>query len=559
MNILPAVPRRVNKRSHVQVQMLGINMTDNYRLGELSDSEHISSSHFPYISTPDLPVREYKLNYEFVGVTEERDCVWVYCYGNKVLYLVRRGTEYLLYYQDVSEKPFSAAEEDGTFIMNLTEIPTSTALLDNRLVLWPSKKVITLSDMTAWNMENEVRLTGCTVSASKIVYEDMISLEDGPSLLYEDDWVELECTESSINGSYTIKSIDPDSKTIEFTDESFAAVEGEVTVILTRTVPEMTCICEYGNRVWGSDGKKIFSSKQGNPFNMMDYSGLADSAYFVDTIGGDEILACQKMGSACCFFGRKAMHKVVGNFPAEYQLYTYSVDGIVDPDSLSCVNDVIFYAGHAGINMYSGGTPQLFFPLGQDALEITDIHAGTDGVNYYFSVTKADGKSAFYMLDLEHGICILLDHIYMQYMSRTDNYLYYIAKDGDHYRLNEIPRKAYIPETKEDFRDYVYGGDWMLEMKPIYEQVSSARANTFKRYHKLIFRIDLGELSSLKIEISEDGNPWHTVHLEAGGKSGVRPVIVPIGRCDEFRVRLSGTGACTVMNMERIFSLGAER
>ena len=600
--MLPQIPRRVQKRNNIQIQMLGLNFTDNYRLGELSDSKHISSEHYPYISTPDLPVN-VALEYE------NKDIVWVYCYGDKVLYCERskNSGSCEMYYRDISEKQFKDAEPE--YIGWFNHIPTSTALLDNRLVLWPSAVVINLNSMKTQWISNDWILDGVTVTPGKLVYT---SINDtAGSALMEDDWVELECTtDSSINGGYSVKSIDWENKTIYLPDETLDTLAGTHHIILKRSCPDMTCICEYGNRVWGSDGKTIYSSKQGNPFNFMDYSALADSAYFVDTIGGDEILACQKLGSACCFFGRKAMHKVIGNYPAEYQLYTYSIDGILDVDSLKNVNEVIYFQSITGINAYSGGRPQVFFPLGPDAKEITDFHAGTDGINYYFSTRKefpdefldhlqeikekwedsyqGDPKKnekvkakmdaaiamelkahpekyhSFYEMDLQHGLCILLDHVFMKSMAVSDNYLFYVAETHEGSKLYEIPRKAYIPETKDDYRDYVYDGDWHLEMKPIYEAVTgsynrSAIANTFKRYHKLTFRINLGEKSSLKIEVSEDGNPWRTVHLEAGGKKGIRPIVVPIGRCDQFRIRLSGSGACQILNMEREFSLGAER
>ena len=79
-----------------------------------------------------------------------------------------------------------------------------------------------------------------------------------------------------------------------------------------------------------------------------------------------------------------------------------------------------------------------------------------------------------------------------------------------------------------------------------------------KGYSKLYLRADLSAGAFLKVEISTDGGPFRQVFRTHNQRA--RTMVVPIlpQRCDNFRIRLSGTGGCIVRSLVREFSLGSE-
>lgn len=55
--------------------------------------------------------------------------------------------------------------------------------------------------------------------------------------------------------------------------------EGELTV--ARTVPDLQYLCENENRLWGCDGRTVYASKLGDPFNWNVYDGLETDAWTI--------------------------------------------------------------------------------------------------------------------------------------------------------------------------------------------------------------------------------------------------------------------------------------
>ena len=65
------------------------------------------------------------------------------------------------------------------------------------------------------------------------------------------------------NGSHIIRSLE--ARKLTFTKDIFTKTGVEAgTVMLERKVPDLTCICECDNRIWGAEGKTIYASGKGN-------------------------------------------------------------------------------------------------------------------------------------------------------------------------------------------------------------------------------------------------------------------------------------------------------
>ena len=63
-------------------------------------------------------------------------------------------------------------------------------------------------------------------------------------------------------------------RTLTFNSDIFSGTGEEGgTVSLARNVPDLTCICECDNRIWGAEGTTIYASALGDPKNFYLYDG----------------------------------------------------------------------------------------------------------------------------------------------------------------------------------------------------------------------------------------------------------------------------------------------
>ena len=111
----------------------------------------------------------------------------------------------------------------------------------------------------------------------------------------------------------------------------------ETNLRLERTVPIMDFVIESGNRLWGcrygenADGtvvNEIYASKLGDFKNWFCYMGLSTDSYSV-TCGtdGQWTGAITHLGYTL-FFKENHLHKIYGNFPANYQVQTTACRGV---------------------------------------------------------------------------------------------------------------------------------------------------------------------------------------------------------------------------------------
>ena len=129
------------------------------------------------------------------------------------------------------------------------------------------------------------------------------------------------------NGSHIIRSLE--ARKLTFTKDIFTKTGVEAgTVMLERKVPDLTCICECDNRIWGAEGKTIYASALGDPTNFYVYDGVSTDSYAVAVGTEGEFTGCIAYSSTVLFWKENCLHKVLGSYPAQYEIYTYTVPGI---------------------------------------------------------------------------------------------------------------------------------------------------------------------------------------------------------------------------------------
>lgn len=167
-------------------------------------------------------------------------------------------------------------------------------------------------------------------------------------------------------------------------------------ITVKRTMPNMDFVIESENRLWGckygvaANGEvvnEIYASKLGDFKNWNCFAGISTDSYAA-TVGTDGPFtgAITHLGYPI-FFKENCMHKVYGNYPANYQINTTTCRGVQKGShkSLAIVNEVLYYKSRTGICAYDGSLPQeISYALGD--VPYSDAVAGSHGNKYYISM-----------------------------------------------------------------------------------------------------------------------------------------------------------------------------
>lgn len=338
-----------------------------------------------------------------------------------------------------------------------------------------------------------------------------------------------------------ISAVDDYSLTFDMPENFTSGTEaGAVTV--TRPVPDLDYICESDNRLWGvnSETRTIYASALGDPTDFWSL-GLLSTDAFQAAVGtdGDWTGICKAGGGVCCW-KEHTLHKVLGSYPANYQINTYSVPGVQAgcARSMQNINETLYYKGVDGVYAYGGGTPSLVSP-GFNGVQFDYAVGGSGNGKYYVSMLRRDTESyGMYELDLDTGFWLKTDNTKCEAYATLDNIVY-----------AAIGRSVYGLQTAENSD----GVSWLAEFVPFTETALSR-----KKYKRLLLRIDMDAGSELRIETKLDRDRWRIAYEKRAAHEVTLRVPLTMGRCDRFALRISGVGGVVIYALEREFVFGSD-
>lgn len=365
-------------------------------------------------------------------------------------------------------------------------------------------------------------------------------------LFREGDEVELsfDGALSGNDGTYTVRSASGWSLTVnrgfEVTGDYPSGSGGEA--VMGWKYPALSCVCQSGNRLWGAEGNTIYASALGDPTSFFDYSGLSTDSYAAAVGTDGPFTACCEYGGAVLFWKENCLHKVLGSYPAQYEIYTYQIPGVMkgSEKSMCNISETLYYHGRNGIYAYSGGAPELltekFGPR-----RFHSARSGTDGERYYVCMRDENEKWQLYSFDPALGIWLREDEAHAAEFSRIGGQLSFMDRD----------RGAVCSMGKDTGQEGPVS--WSATLCPMDETTHGRKC-----YSKLLLRTEMEAGSWLKVEVSTDGGPFRQVFLTHNQRA--RTLVVPIlpSRCDRFQIRLSGEGVCVIRSLVREFGLGSE-
>ena len=331
-----------------------------------------------------------------------------------------------------------------------------------------------------------------------------------------------------------------------------AASEGAVT--LERRMPNMDFIVESENRLWGcryglnrkgETVNEIYASKLGDFKNWSCYMGLSTDSYAA-SCGTDGAFtgATAYMGNPV-FFKETCLHKVYGNYPANFQIQTTACRGVQKGShrSLAVVNEVLYYKAGTAVCAYDGSIPtEISYCLGAE--QYKEAVGGALGNKYYISMLDSVGKAHLFVWDTAKKLWHREDGFRAARMESLGGTLY-AMEDGTG-KIWDMTRSVGSPEDKVKWA--VETGEIGLEMPDM------------KYLARMIIRMSLEAGTEVRIyaryDFSQDWEPLFAVR-----STRLRSFDIPVRakRCDYMQLRIEGDGPGKIYSITKTIQQGSGR
>lgn len=326
----------------------------------------------------------------------------------------------------------------------------------------------------------------------------------------------------------------------------------DTAIKVQRLMPEMDFIIESENRLWGCrygpQGdqivNEIYACKLGDFKNWYCYMGVSTDSYAA-SVGTDGQFtgAITHLGYPL-FFKENCLHKVYGNYPANYQIQTTTCRGVQKGcgKSLAIVNEVLYYKSRSSVCAYDGSLPQEISSAFGDESYFNAV-AGSLGNKYYISMSDANDKWHMFVYDTAKGMWHREDDTQATCFCQCRGDLYYID-----YATNQIKTVK---------------GTGVLETAPIKWEAVTGIIGTDTPDKKYISRMDvrmklaIGTVVTFYAEYDSSGE-WK--HLFSMTGKDLRSFAVPVRpkRCDHMRLKIVGVGDAKIFSISKTIEQGSD-
>lgn len=329
----------------------------------------------------------------------------------------------------------------------------------------------------------------------------------------------------------------------------------EDAIRITRHMPEVDFVIESGNRLWGCkygldrNGNyvnEIYASKLGDFKNWNVFDGISTDSYTASLgTDGNFTGAITHLGYPI-FFKDNCMHKVYGNYPANFQVQTINCRGVQQGShkSLAIVNEVLYYKSRNAVCMYDGSLPtEISSALGD--VNYHNAVAGTIRNKYYISMMDDYSEHHLFVFDTKRGIWHKEDNTHAKDFCTCRGELYYIDEDKSIKTINTVADEIFPCETAID---------WMAE---------SGIIGTDMPDKKYISRLDVRMLLTVGTRVHfyieyDSCGKWEHLFTMTGTKLQSFAIPIRPRRCDHMRIRIEGDGEAKIFSICKTIEQGSD-
>ena len=318
-----------------------------------------------------------------------------------------------------------------------------------------------------------------------------------------------------------------------------------------RKMPDMDFLTESENRLWGckygvaNNGEvvnEIYASKLGDFKNWNCFMGVSTDSYAASCgTDGQFTGAITHMGYPL-FFKENCVHKVYGNYPANFQIQTTACRGVQKgcDRSLAIVNETLFYKARNAVCAYDGSLPtEVSYVMGNEAY--SDAVGGSHGNKYYISMKDNQGEYHLFVYDIAKGMWHKEDDL------QVDSFC---SCRGEMYAISNGKIITMLGSGTTD-TDPV---EWMVETGEI--GISSP---DMKYISRITLRMSMEVGAELGIYAQYDfSDEWEEVCTLRS--DNLRSFSIPIRpkRCDHMKLRIEGMGVVKIYSITKTIEQGSD-
>lgn len=359
---------------------------------------------------------------------------------------------------------------------------------------------------------------------------------------------------SVLNGSHALWGCGDDYLIITgILDEVTTQTLAQGAITITRKMPIMDFMIESNNRLWGcrygtnDKGEvvnEIYACKQGDFKNWNCFMNLSTDSYAVSCGSDGQFTGAIVHLGYPLFFKENCIHKVYGDYPANFRLQHTTCRGVQRGShrSLAIVNETLFYKANNAVCAYDGSLPvEMSSALGE--VRYSDAIAGSHGNKYYIDMKSADGVYHLFVYDTAKGMWHKEDNLQVDGFCSFMGELYAI----DHSKKNIITMLG--SGTKEEGKV-----EWMVETGLV-----GMALPDMKYISRMLVRmaLDIGSKAVISIQYDSVGD-WEQVCQMT--MTSLRSFSVPVRlrRCDHFRIRIEGEGEGKIYSITKTIEQGSD-
>lgn len=355
-----------------------------------------------------------------------------------------------------------------------------------------------------------------------------------------------------LNGSAIVYAKDDDFIAVVGLLDEETTIEEHITV--SRKMPVMDFVIENDNRLWGcrygqnNKGEvvnELYACKLGDFKNWNCYMGISTDSYAVSLGSDGQFTGAITHAGYPIFFKDTCMHKVYGNYPANYQVQTIACRGVQKgcSRSLAIVNEILYYKSQHAICAYDGSLPaEISYSLGD--VQYCNAVAGAHGNKYYVSMQNTtSGEWDFLVYDTAKGMWHKEDNLQAAQLCSCRDELYCSLPDG---------KIITILGGGEAYEENVA---WMAQTGII-----NASLPDRKYLQRISIRMVLEPGSNVSMLAEYDSSGvWESIGEMVG--SSLRSFTFPVRprRCDHLRLRIDGTGKARIFAITKTISGGSDK
>ena len=359
---------------------------------------------------------------------------------------------------------------------------------------------------------------------------------------------------TGLNASHALWGCDNDSIIITgILDKVATQTVSQGAITISRKMPVMDFIVESNNRLWGcrygknNDGEvvnEIYACKQGDFKNWDCFMNLSTDSYAASCGSDGQFTGAITHLGYPLFFKENCVHKVYGDYPANYRIQNTICRGVQRGShrSLAIVNETVYYKSGNAVCAYDGSLPvEISSALGE--IRYADAVAGAHGNKYYISMKSTDGLYHLFVYDTAKGMWHKEDNLHADCFCSFMNEVY--AIDHDTKRIITMIGSTNSKETKVE---------WMVETGLLGMSMPD-----MKYVSRLLVRLTLDVGSKVDISIQYDStDDWDHVYQTTANSLRSFAVPIRLRRCDHFRLRVDGEGEGRVYSITKTIEQGSD-